>query len=197
MTTPTLPNAPSTDLTPAQEPSPGLGEEGARLYRRILVAVDFSEHSNQTVAHGTNLAARCGAEVTLLHVLQIPEYASVPYQGNPHLNVDELTACFSGAEHSVVKQQAKEKLAALEARVHQQGIKAESLLYEGHPFEQIVEVAKSTGADLIVIGSHGQGGLTRLTRLLIGSTAERVVQWAPCPVLVVKGAESGRTDSGT
>jgi universal stress protein A len=55
----------------------------------------------------------------------------------------------------------------------------------GNPFEEIVNAAKETGVDLIVIGSHGYGGLGRL---LLGSTAERVIQYAPCPVLVVKEA---------
>lgn len=71
--------------------------------------------------------------------------------------------------------------------MRQKGIQVESLLSKGHPFERIVEVATAADVDLIVIGSHGQAGLTRLTRLLLGSTAGRVVQLAACPVLVVKG----------
>jgi nucleotide-binding universal stress UspA family protein len=55
----------------------------------------------------------------------------------------------------------------------------------GNPYEEIVAEAKEMGADLIVIGSHGYRGLERL---LLGSTAERVVQYSPCAVLIVKDA---------
>ena len=173
-------NPAATGVSTAKEPAPGLGAEDALSYRNILVPVDFSEHTEKTVSHATNLAARFDARLTLLHVFQTPEYASLPYQGT-HLKVDELKSGFSVAE-----QQAAAQLAELEGRVRQKGIQVESLLSKGHPFERIVEVATAAGVDLIVIGSHGQAGLTRLTRLLLGSTAGRVVELAACPVLVVK-----------
>ena len=180
MTTQPSLNPAATGLSTEKEPAPGLDAEDALSYRNILVPVDFSEHTEKTVSHATKLAACFDAKLTLLHVFQTPEYASLPYQGT-HLKVDELKAGFSIAE-----QQAAEKLAELEGRVRQKGIKVESLLSKGHPFERIVEVATAAGVDLIVIGSHGQAGLTRLTRLLLGSTAGRVVELAACPVLVVK-----------
>jgi universal stress protein A len=167
-------------LSVAKDPSPALGEEDALTYGSILVPVDFSEHTEKTLLHATKLAARFDAKLTLLHVFQTPEFASLPYQGT-HLKTDELKSGFSMAE-----QQAAEKLAELEGRVRQKGIKVESLLSKGHPFERIVEVATAAAVDLIVIGSHGQAGMTRLTRLLLGSTAGRVVELASCPVLVVK-----------
>jgi nucleotide-binding universal stress UspA family protein len=63
------------------------------------------------------------------------------------------------------------------------GLVAESIFRVGNPYEEIVSAAKEISADLIVIGSHGHTGLGRL---LLGSTAERVAKYAPCPVLVVK-----------
>lgn len=64
------------------------------------------------------------------------------------------------------------------------GLKTETVLRVGKPYEEIVDAAKELGADLIVIGSHGYSGVGRL--LLLGSNAERVVRYAPCAVLVVK-----------
>ena len=180
MNTEPLLNPPATAVSPAKESGPDLGAEDAFSYRNILVPVDFSEHTEKTVANATNLAARFKAKLTLLHVFQTPEYASLLYQGT-HLKMDELRSSLSFAE-----QQAAEQLGELEGRVRQKGIQVESLLSKGHPFERIVEVATAAGVDLIVIGSHGQAGLTRLTRLLLGSTAGRVVELATCPVLVVK-----------
>ena len=65
------------------------------------------------------------------------------------------------------------------------GLKTETVLRVGKPYEEIVDAAKELGADLIVIGSHGYSGVGRLL-LLLGSNAERVVRYAPCAVLVVK-----------
>jgi universal stress protein A len=63
------------------------------------------------------------------------------------------------------------------------GLQAELLSRHGNPYEEIVKAAKQFGVDLIIIGSHGYTGWGRL---VLGSTAERVMQYAPCPVLVVK-----------
>jgi universal stress protein A len=63
------------------------------------------------------------------------------------------------------------------------GLQAEPLLRHGNPYEEIVKAAKEFAVDLIVIGSHGYTGLGRL---VLGSTADRVLQYAPCPVLIVK-----------
>jgi nucleotide-binding universal stress UspA family protein len=63
------------------------------------------------------------------------------------------------------------------------GIKAEAYIRVGYPFDEIVAMADHLNVDLIVIGSRGLSGMTRL---LVGSTAQRVVEHAPCPVLVVK-----------
>src|SRR5438067_3937670 len=139
MTTDTSPTPPATGLSTAKEPVPGHGED-APSYRSILVPVDFSEHSEKTISNATKLATCFEAKLTLLHVFQTPDYASLPYQGT-HLNLDELTSQFSIAE-----QQAAGKLAELEGRVRQKGFKVESLLSKGHPFERIVEVARAMGA---------------------------------------------------
>ena len=63
------------------------------------------------------------------------------------------------------------------------GVKVQPYLRVGYPFDEIVLMANHFDVDLIIIGSHGRGGISRL---LVGSTAERVVEHAPCPVLVVK-----------
>jgi nucleotide-binding universal stress UspA family protein len=98
----------------------------------------------------------------------------VPFRAT-QLKLDEITSYGSAAE-----QQAAANLAEIEGRLLQKGIKVESFLSKGRPFERIVEVAKVMGVDLIAIGSHGQSGLTRL---VLGSTAERVVDFALCSVL--------------
>lgn len=180
MTTDIPLNPTPTGLSTAKEPASGLDKEDALTYRSILVPVDFSEHSEKSVAYAAKLASRDDAKLALLHVVQTPQYASLPFRGT-QLKLDEITSHGSAAE-----QQAAANLAEIEGRLLQKGIKVESFLSKGRPFERIVEVATAMGVDLIVIGSQGQSGLTRLTRLVLGSTVERVVDFALCSVLVVK-----------
>jgi nucleotide-binding universal stress UspA family protein len=83
------------------------------------------------------------------------------------------------------RREANEQLSLITQQMIAKGLKAQPVLRVGNPDEEIVRVAKELEADLIVIGSHGYRGIGRL---LLGSTAERVVQYASCAVLVVKGA---------
>ena len=64
-----------------------------------------------------------------------------------------------------------------------EGVKADSIIAKGRPFEQIVHLAKELNIDLIVMGTYGRKGAERI---LIGSVAERVIEYSPCPVLVIK-----------
>jgi nucleotide-binding universal stress UspA family protein len=81
------------------------------------------------------------------------------------------------------KREANEQLSLITQQIIAKGLKAQAVLRVGNPDEEIVRVAKELEADLIVIGSHGYRGIGRL---LVGGTAERVVQYASCAVLVVK-----------
>jgi nucleotide-binding universal stress UspA family protein len=146
-------------------------------YRKFLVPIDFSEHSKQTVESATQLALLTGGSITLLHVFQVPNYPAAFYQGlyteheQVKIQVDSL------------KREANAQLALVIEQITATGLEAQPLLRIGTAYDEIVKAAKEIRADLIVIGSHGHAGFERF---LVGSTAERVVQYAPCPVLVVK-----------
>jgi universal stress protein A len=79
-------------------------------------------------------------------------------------------------------ERAAEGLAIEEARVRDAGIRCESMTLVGRADQQIVERARTTAADLIIMGTHGRSGLAHA---ILGSNAARVVQHAPCPVLIV------------
>ena len=70
------------------------------------------------------------------------------------------------------------------ARVQQAGLHGDSVIVEGIPLQEIIDMADSRDIDLIVMGTHGRTGLTHV---LMGSVAEKVVRLAPCPVLVTRG----------
>jgi len=156
-------------------------EEKDLIYKRILVPVDFSDHSKTTVAYARRIAVKNDSTIYLLHVFQAPDYVVTPYTRRAQ-NSAEIRAQVSAAE-----QDARENLEISRQELLGRGVKAEAILRIGYPFEEIVLVANHFNVDLIVIGSHGRSSIRRL---LLGKTAERVVEHADCPVLVVKGSRA-------
>ena len=141
---------------------------------RILVPVDFSEHSERALDEAVGLAKRFGAELHLLHCYQIYPVGAVgfPYDvalpGSYERAVREsATACLSGW---------REKAAA-------QGVRVEQHLSVDFPSHGIVDLAEKLPADLIVIGSRGLSGVKHV---LLGSVAERTIRIATCPVLTIR-----------
>jgi universal stress protein A len=168
----------SSDQTSGISPlSDALGSDHLIAYRLFLVPIDFSQHSEKTIEYAIQLAALTGARIRLLHVFLIPDYPAVFYQG---LYVEHEAVKI---HVETAKREALAQLSLVADQIHAKGLEAESILRVGNPYEEIVNAAKEFGVDLIVIGSHGFAGLGRL---LLGSTADRVLQYAPCPVLVVK-----------
>ena len=128
----------------------------------ILCPIDFSAASEAVVTYSAALAAGTGAQLRLLHVLE-PEPRSV---GAPADDVE------------LARQLTRYREMALTA-----GAQVTTALLTGNAARQIVDEAARYPADIIVIGAHGQTGLTRF---LMGSTAETVVRTATCVTLLVK-----------
>jgi nucleotide-binding universal stress UspA family protein len=139
---------------------------------RILVPTDFSEFSRSAVDYGSALAARFESELHLLYVLQ-----------NPLTLVAEPNAALGIVDMATLRRSAEQSLATLpdDEFPHDAGVVRQTRT--GTPFVEIVRYAKDNDVDLIVIGTHGR---SRLTHILLGSVAERVVRKAPCPVLTVR-----------
>jgi universal stress protein A len=143
-------------------------------FERILVAVDFSEESRSALACAAEMAAKFDASLTLVHVVE-------PHFGPPEADVPPLSGETSDAEEFA---EAKLELNALGEQMLLGPCRVvETTVRAGLAFFEITEAAKALGADLIVVGTHGYTGLKRA---LLGSTAEKVVRHAPCPVLVAR-----------
>jgi universal stress protein A len=142
--------------------------------QKILVPMDFSEGSVAALRYAAGLAQRTGASLTLLHVV---DSLIAPMEDLEYTYVD------SKSLRAAVEKRANEKLSELARKETDPTAHASPLVRRGTTWEQIIETTKSGGADLIVIGSHGYSGLKRV---LLGSTAEKVVRHATCPVLVVR-----------
>jgi len=144
-------------------------------FTRILCPVDFSEHSKAALAHAEDVARKFGAELTLLHVVE-PILYPVAYGLPPVSPVDY---------EQVARDSAGKALAGLAAEVSARGQKAHVRVEAGAASQRICDLAKAEGYDLVVLATHGYTGLKHV---LLGSTAERVVRFAPCAVLVVKAS---------
>ena len=141
---------------------------------RILVPTDLSEFSKHALRYGCEFANRFNAELHLLNIVQ-DVVAMVPEPG---------MAFPAPGEYLQELQQASTKaLAELPDPAWLRGVSVVRHVRVGTPFLEIVRYAKETGIDLIVIGTHGRSGLAHV---LLGSTAEKVVRKAPCPVLTVR-----------
>ncbi len=138
--------------------------------QNILVAVDFSDYSSAALAYATFLAENFGATLTLVHAVEPYVY---PEDLSAGFTIDQIDARWI--------QKQKEKLEVLRQTI-KEGIPASVVVTMGTAWHGIIDAAKSWNADLIVIGTHGRTGLKHA---LVGSTAERVVRHAICPVLVV------------
>jgi universal stress protein A len=139
--------------------------------QHILVPMDFSPPSDQAFTYAIELAGRLQARMTLLHVIQMPALGAPVGGSLPVSYLQEL---------EVNMGQLMEDYAQ---RVRDAGLICQTAIVHGAPFEQIADLAQSGDVDLIVMGTHGRTGLQHL---LLGSVAERVVQMAPCSVLVTR-----------
>jgi nucleotide-binding universal stress UspA family protein len=140
--------------------------------RRILVPIDFSKESQDALPHAALLAREFAAEIALVHVIE-------------HLTVDSLLGLEPSPETlTAAVKEAEAELEGMAASLRKAtGATASAIVRDGAPFQEICATAKALDADLVAISTRGQSGLTRV---VLGSTAERVVRHAPCPVLAVR-----------
>jgi universal stress protein A len=136
---------------------------------RILVPVDFSELSVAALPQARLFAKNFRAELILLHVIET--YPIDYVVGLPE----------SKQLHASLAERARRELQKL--TVHLLGLKPRSLVRWGKPFQEIVSAAQELDVDMIVLTTHGHTGLKHV---YLGSTAERIVRHAHCPVLVVR-----------
>jgi nucleotide-binding universal stress UspA family protein len=144
-----------------------------RMYKRILIATDGSDKSSLAAQEGIDLAKALGAEVLALNVINEVVVASAVRQlGSDRKEVeDKLMASGQKAVDSIKKMGSAA------------GVKVDPIVRMGSPANMVIDVARTEGADLIVMGSHGESGASKL---LIGSVVQKVLYWATIPVLVVR-----------
>lgn len=151
------------------------------LPKVILAPTDLSENAEEAVDYACELARTLGAKVHLLHVIAVPV-----------LGVPELGMALTSTMIDTMTQDNQNALDELAARKASLADIAPTILRTGDARDVINQTAKEIGADLIVLGTHGRRGVTRV---LLGSVAETVVRSAPCPVLTVRMEKHEHTKS--
>jgi nucleotide-binding universal stress UspA family protein len=164
------------EVQAAQVPiRPQRAAPSVQAIRHILCPVDFSRTSDAVLEQAGMLAQRFGADLTVLHVVYDP--LDVSYLHIPHPPQEQL-------REGMIREAERELQARVRRRLRDLP-RAKTAVVVGSPFREIVRYAQERQVDLIVMGTQGLSGLGHL---IIGSTAERVVRTAPCPVLSIRAA---------
>ncbi len=140
------------------------------MIKRILFATDFSRWARRAEDYACSLACSWRASLTVLSVAEFPPGLNPDYPVNQQYLADLLKT-------------ASSQLADLKGRAERRGIVVTTRVATGIPSEEVIAAAKAEDSDLIVVGTRGKTGLAHV---LLGSTAERVIRGAPCPVLTVR-----------
>ncbi len=148
--------------------------------KTILVAVDFSDSSEAALEYAVGLAKPLGARVVVVHCYELPVYGFP--DGALVASVEVATRIMNGAQ------------AGLEGMVkrYTDEVRIETVLRQGVAWEEVKAVAEETGADLVVIGTHGRRGIARA---LLGSVAEKILRTSTVPVLTIHVAHNGKGQS--
>ena len=142
------------------------------MYDRIVVPTDGSAGMDRVLTHAADLAGVHGAVLDFVYVVNTAAFANLP-----------METSWEGVRESL---QGEGEAALDDAERAAGEVPTERQLLEGSPSREIVAYAGRSGADLVLMGTHGRGGINRI---LIGSVAERVVRTSPVPVLTVHVGE--------
>lgn len=147
---------------------------------RLLLATDLSRWAEGAEVYACALASSWGATLTVISVLEFPPGMNPDYPVN-RLYLGELM------------KQATKELADLKSRVANRGVSAHTRITNGIPSQEVLAAAEAEDTDLIVVGTRGKTGVEHV---VLGSTAERIIRTAPCPVLAVRGERQHAGEAG-
>ena len=143
------------------------------IKKKILVQIDFSDYSKKALQYTVKLAKSFNAELFLVYVIEPMVYPADLSMGQMVIPQSEVN----------LSEKANSELEELATNEIGDSLKYNILIKTGKPFMEIIETATEVDADLIIIATHGHTGVEHL---LFGSTSEKVVRKAPCPVLTLR-----------
>jgi nucleotide-binding universal stress UspA family protein len=161
------------DTLAAPEDSAAQSSGNLKLkFSHVVAPTDFSQNSERAIDYAVHLARRLGAKLTLLHVVPEPSALDYSMEG---VSLQQIQEWEKEAEIKLTEQLTRAQLEYREV----EALRLSAL----HPRDQIVRAASDLSADLLVISTHGYTGWKHF---LFGSDAEKIIEHAPCPVLVVR-----------
>lgn len=140
---------------------------------KVLVPVDFSDYSKSSLRYAVNFAKYFNADIYLVYVVEPMVYP-------PDFSMGQIAIPSVDVE---MDKRATEELSNLAKKEIPPDLKSKVIVKTGKPYVEIIETAKEEDIDLIIIATHGHTGIEHV---LFGSTAEKVVRKAPCPVLTLR-----------
>ena len=140
------------------------------MFKKILCPVDFSDTSMNAANNAINFSMEIKAEITFIHIIDIQALQNIGDLSGGGIN-----------DINLLIEEEKPVLSKLKDECDKKGVKVKTVLTHGEPVSVILETIKEGGHDLIIMGTHGKTGLTRL---VLGSIAENVVRKSDIPVLL-------------
>jgi nucleotide-binding universal stress UspA family protein len=141
--------------------------------KKILFPTDFTEGALAAMPYAADLAESYGAKLCLLHVIY--DMSASTGLHVPHVSLNAM--------YEEMQKGAEKEIGNFEAEMRVKLKDVETQVLRGVPYEEILKFARENSVDLIIMGTHGRSGLDRV---IFGSTAEKVVRNAECPVLTVR-----------
>jgi len=141
--------------------------------QKILVPIDFSDYSKSALKYAVNFCKNCKADMFLIYVVEPVIYP-------PDFSMGQIAI---PSVNSELDERARQELDKLAKEEIPSTVNVKTLIKTGKPFLEIIETASELDVDLIIIATHGRSGVEHI---LFGSTAEKVVRKAPCPVLTLR-----------
>ena len=141
--------------------------------KKVLVPIDFSDYSKSALKYAVNFAKSFNADIILIYVVE-------PIIYPPDFSMGQIAMPSINTEWD---DRAKDELQKLAKSEIAEIANVKTIIKTGKPFVEIIETAKEEDIDLIIIATHGHSGVEHI---LFGSTAEKVVRKAPCPVLTLR-----------
>lgn len=146
--------------------------------KRVVVPIDFSDYSKSALKYAVSFCKHFNAKIILVYVVEpviYPPDFSMGQIAMPNVAID-------------MDKRANEELEKLAKKEIPSDLEVTTKIRTGKPFVEIIETAADEDADMIIIATHGHSGVEQI---LFGSTAEKVVRKAPCPVLTIRMPAKG------
>ncbi len=147
-------------------------------FSKILVPIDFSDYSLQALKYASEFSKIYGSKIILVYVVEPVIYP-------PDLSIGQIALPTLSYQ---IDDKAKEELSRVAKEYIPSELDVTAIVKLGKPYIEIIDLAKNEDVDLIIISTHGHTGVEQI---LFGSTADKVVRKAPCPVLTLREPVKG------